>query len=139
MMLVKDRDQSTYFLSKNLEIKLLHRRFGYTSNAKIVEALKSNDIIDITIEDDHTTKDLFSNSRRNDKDKCNDLEQMFTTSNKYERFFLLMSTISNINNFSNIKIKKLYDLYIKNKHTKIIRHKNITLISKKLQDIHADV
>lgn len=46
-MLVKEGRRSTYFLSKNLQIKLWHRRFGYTSNARVVGAFKLTNKIDI--------------------------------------------------------------------------------------------
>ena len=51
-MLVKRRRRPTYLLSKNLQIRLWHRRLEYASNARIIKASKLIDGIDIIIEDD---------------------------------------------------------------------------------------
>lgn len=50
-MLVKDRNKPIYLVSKNSHIRLWHRRLGYTRNARVVEASKVTDEIDIIIED----------------------------------------------------------------------------------------
>lgn len=42
-------------------------------------------------------------------------------------------------NFQGTKIKQLYESYIKSKYTKIVRHKKMTPIIFKLQEIHADL
>lgn len=52
-MIVQEKDQPIYFQSQNLQIRLWHRRFGYTSNTRIIGALKLVDDIDLD-EDDFT-------------------------------------------------------------------------------------
>lgn len=120
MILVKGLGQPIYFLSKNPQIRLQYRRFGYVSNAKVVKVSKLNDKIDIIIEDDYITKDLSSNLAKNDDNKYNNLKQTLIANNKYKKpsLLLFMALISNINDFDNSKIKKLYNLYIENKYTK---------------------
>lgn len=61
-MLVKNRGQPNYFLSKNPQIKLWHRRHRYASNAKVVKASKLNDKINILIKDDQKIEKLSSDS-----------------------------------------------------------------------------
>ena len=93
-----------------------------------MEASKLNDGIDITVEDDLSTKNLFSNSGMNDKDKCKDLEQTFTADDKHERLPSLMVII---NNPDSSEIEKLCDFCIKSKYTKIIRYIKMTLTTRK--------
>ena len=136
MMLVKSQGQPTYLLSNNLQIRLWHRRLRHTSNARVVEAFKLNDGIDITIEDDLLTENLSSDLGIDDKDKCKYLGQTLTIDNKYERFPPLIVIINNPNSS---EIEKLCDPCIESKHTKVVRHKEMTLTTKKLQEIHADL
>lgn len=51
-ILTKRRGRSIYLLSKNLQIRLWYRQLGHASNARIVEASKFTDKIDITINKD---------------------------------------------------------------------------------------
>lgn len=94
-----------------------------------MEVSKLNDKIDITIEDNHITKNLSSNSGKDNKDEYKNLRQTLTTNNRYKRppLLLLMVLISNINNFNNSKIKKSYNLYIKSKYIKIVSYKKMAL------------
>ncbi len=52
-MLIKGRGRPTYLLSKNLQIRLWHRRLGHASNVRVVGASKLIDGIEISRED-HT-------------------------------------------------------------------------------------
>lgn len=51
VMLSKRRGKPTYLLNKNLQIRLCHQQLGYVSNAKVIEAFKLTDGIDIMIEE----------------------------------------------------------------------------------------
>ena len=44
-----------------------------------------------------------------------------------------------INNLDNSEIEKLYDPCIESKYIKISRHKKMTLTTRKLDEIHADL
>lgn len=50
-ILMKDRDRPTYLVSKNPQIKLWYKRLGYIYNARVIEASKLTDGIDIMIKD----------------------------------------------------------------------------------------
>ena len=70
-MLVKGRGRPTYLLSKNPQIRLWHRRLGHASNARIVEASKLTDGIDITIEEGQQIQEepFSSDSEVDDEDE----------------------------------------------------------------------
>ena len=135
-MLVKGQSRPTYLLSKNPQIKLWHRRLRHASNARVMEISKLDNEINITIEDDLLTENLSSDSGMDDKDRCKDMGQTLNANNKHERLSPLMAII---NNPDNSEIKKLWDSYIKSKHTKIVRHKKMTPTTRKLQEIHANL
>ena len=101
-----------------------------------MEVFKLNNGIDITIEDDLPTKNLFSDLGIDDKNKCEDLGQIFTADNEHERLPPLMTII---NNPDNSEIEKFYDPCIESKYTKIVRYKKMTPTTKKLQKIHANL
>ena len=136
MMLIKGQGRPTYLLSKNSQIRLWHRRLGYTSNTKVVEPSKLNNGIDIIIEDDLLIENLSSDSEIDNKDKCKDLGQIFTTNNEHER---LSPLIAIINNSDNDEIEKLYNPCSENMHIKTVRYKKMTPTTRKLQEIHADL
>ena len=134
-MLVKSQGQPTYFFSKNLEITLWHRKLGHECNTGVVEASTLNNRIDITIEDDHSTKNLSSNQGTDNEKIYKDLGRILTADNKHRRHLQLMIIF---NDPENIEIKKLCIFYIESKYRKIIRHKNMTSTTKKLQEIYAN-
>ena len=88
------------------------------------------------IENDHSIKDLSSNWGRDDKDKYKDLWQILIANDKHERLSSLMAII---NDPDNSEIKKLCDPYIESKHTKIVKYKKMTPITRKLQEIHVNL
>ena len=136
MMLVKSQGWPTYLFSKNPQIRIWHKRLGYASNAKVRKTSKLKDGIEITIKDNLSIENLSFNSGIDDKDKCKDLGQTLIANDKHERFFLLMAII---NDYDNSEIEKLFDTYIENKNTIIVRHKKMTLTTKMLQKIYADL
>ena len=101
-----------------------------------MEVSKLNNRIDITIKEDLSTKNLFSDSRIDDKDKSEDLRQILIANEEHERLSPLMA---NINNFDSSKIETLCDPYIERKYTKIVRHKKTTPTPRKLQEIHVNL
>lgn len=67
-----------------------------------------------------------------DPNKDDTLEESDTT------YLTLVANLNSITN-STDDIKDLFDLCIKSKHTKIIRHKKMTLTTHKLQEIYPDL
>lgn len=67
-MLVKNRGQPTYLLSKNLQVRLWHRRLSHAFNARIVEVFKLNDKVDIIVEDDQIVICFFFDSEPDEDD-----------------------------------------------------------------------
>ena len=101
-----------------------------------MEASKLNNGIVITIKDDLSTENLFSDSRIDNEDKCKDLGQTIIAINRHEQLCLLVAII---NNSDRSKIKKLCDLCIESKYTKIVRYKKMTSTIRKLQEIHTNL
>lgn len=96
---------------------------------------KLTDGIDITIEDSQQSieEQLFCNSKRDEKDKK--LESSTIT-----MLFKVTSTSSNNPaNFKETNIEQLYIFCIKSKYTKIIKHKKMISITRKLYEIHANL
>lgn len=52
---------------------------------------------------------------------------------------MLLNKITNNSTNAKNSIKQLYDFCIKNKHTKIVRYKKITLIIRQLEEILANL
>lgn len=59
-MLVKKKSQLMYLLSKNLQIKLLHRQLGYASNTKVVKISKLSNGIKIMMDKEQQEEHFFS-------------------------------------------------------------------------------
>ena len=94
-----------------------------------MEASKLDNGIDITIEDDLSTNNLSFDSEMDDKDECKNLRQILIADDKHERLPPLMTIINDVNSS---EIKKLCELYIEIKYTKIVRHKKMTPTTRKL-------
>lgn len=128
-ILTKERSKSTYLLNKNLQIRLWHQQLEYASNAKIVIISKLVDRIDITIDKSQQEECFSSDFEDNNKNEilepCSDNFSAFTTT--------LLNKITNTSSIDlNDNIEQLYDSCIKSKHTKIVRHKKMTLITCRL-------
>lgn len=117
-ILIKEKDQLTYFFNSNLQIYLWHHYLGYTSNTKIIQASKLVNRIDF--EDiSKVTKKPYSSNSESDNNSDNNGNNQSTLINKVISY--------------NIKyIKKLYKVGIKSKYIKIVKLKKMTLIIKKL-------
>lgn len=138
-MLVKGRGRPTYLLSKNPQIRLWHHRLGYASNARVIEALKLTDGIDITIEDDQQRSEgcFPSDSEKDNKD--NSLEPSLDSID-----IVPTSTTTLLNKMTSTidhddSVEQLCNPCIESKHIKIVRHKRMTPTTRKLQEIHADL
>lgn len=124
VMLAKKRGKFTYLLSKNLQIKLQHQPLENASNTRVIETFKLVDRIDITIDNSQQKKHFLSNFKDNNKNKnlessCNNPPTLMT---------ILLNKITSTSSINyNNNIKQLYNFYIKNKHTKIVKHKKMTL------------
>ena len=98
---------------------------GHISNARIVKA--SRMLKSITVDDDDTIIDNNSNSSTDGSDNEN-LE------NKKGNESTNMAIIIKEQDFDD-----LCDPYIESKHTQIINHKPMTLITQKLKGVHGDL
>ena len=138
-MLVKGRGRPIYLLSKNLQIRLWHHCLGYASNARVIEALKLTNGIDITIEDDQQSLEgcFSSDSEKNNEDNSSEpsldrIDILFTPTTT------LLNKMTSTTNHDN-SVKQLCDPCIESKHTKIVRHKKMTPTTRTLQEIHVDL
>lgn len=139
-ILVKGKWILTYLFSNNLQIKLWHHRVKYALNARIIKVSKLINNINIMIEDNQqrSKRYFFSNSKNNHK---NNISKPSLNSNNipYLTFTtMLFNKIISITNHNNF-VKQLYNLYIENKYTKIIKHNKMILIIFKLQKIYANL
>ena len=135
-MLVKRKGRLTYLLSKNPQIRLWHQRLGHASNARVIETFKLVDRIDIIIDNGQQEERFSSDSEDNNKDEnlepCLNNPPALTTT-------LLNKTINTSSIDLDDDVEQLCDHCIESKHTKIVRHKKMTLTTRKLQEIHADL
>ena len=134
--LVKGRGRPTYLLGKNPQIRLWHQQLGHASNARVIRTSKLVDGIDITIDNSQQEERYSSDSENNNKDEnlepCLNNPPVLTTT--------LLNKITSTSNFNlDNNVKQLCDPYIESKHTKIVRHKKMTLTTRKLQEIYADL
>lgn len=129
-MIIQRRKCSIYFQSQITQIRLWHYRFGYRSNAKIIQASK---LVDGT--------NLKKKSKNSETDNIHENQLLSSDSktNKYINSDLDKPTIINKATNINIKIAKLYDTYIESKHIRIVKAKRMTAITHKLQEIYADL
>ena len=135
-ILFKRKVKPTYLLRKNPQIRLRHRQLGHVSNASVIETSKLVDVIDITIDNDQQEERFSSDSEDNNEDE--NLEPCFNNPPA-----LITTLLNRITSTSNIvldyNVDQLGDPCIESKHTKIVRNKKITLTTRKLQEIYADL
>ena len=139
VMLVKGRGRPTYLLSKNPQIKLWHHRLGHALNARVIKASKLTNGIDITIKDDQQSLEKCFSS---DSEKDNEDNSSKPSLDSVDIFPIPITTLLNKMTSTidhDDSVKQLCDPCIENKYTKIIRHKRMTPIIHKFQEIHADL
>ena len=95
-----------------------------------MEISKLIDGIDISGED-YLEKQLFSDSEEDDKGE--NLELLITMP------IVASTSEDNSNDFVKTYVEQLCDLYIKSKHTKIVKYKKMTPTTHKLKEIHANL
>ena len=138
-MLSKGKDRPTYLLSKNPQIRLWHQRLGHASNTRVVEAFKLTDGIDITIEKSEQIQEepFSSDSEVDNKDKNSELSTTSNTSSAPT--ITLLNKVTSTGTNPDQSVEQLCNPYIESKYTKIVRHKKMTLTTRKLKKIHADL
>lgn len=138
-MLVKGRGRSTYLFSKSPQIRLWHQRLGYASNARIVEASKLGDGIDITIEEGQQIQKepLFSDSKVDDDNKNSEPSPASNT--PLAPITTLLNKVTSTGTDPDHPVEQLCNPCIKSKDTKIVRHKKMTPTTRKLKAIYADL
>ena len=114
-MLVRDKGRSTYLLNFNPQIWLWHYQLDHASNIRIVQVSKLIDGIYIKkIITKPFDKPHFSDSK---SESNSDADQL--------------SLINKIIELNIDGMKKLYEVYIKNNNTRIIKSKRITPIMRR--------
>ena len=122
--MLKKRGQTIYQLSKNPEMRLWNYCFVYIKNtwiiqtSKLVNGIKLSDAAINNFNDNQFFLDLRIDNK--EKNKL-DIDMHITLA-------LLNKIIESIEDFCNI--------YIKNKHIKVVKHKAITPIVQKLYKIY---
>lgn len=128
-MIAQRRDQTTYLLSKNPEMRLWHCHYAHASNAQIIQVSKLVDkikLLDIAISNSNDNQ-YSTNSKADDEEKSEPDINMHIT------------PIPALLNKIMESIKNLCNMCIKSKHIKIIKYKVIIPILRKLKEIHANL
>lgn len=120
-MLVQKRVWRTYLLSSNLKIRLWHYRLGHASNVRVVQASKLVDEIDLK-ELSGLANKLYSSNSESNNDSDADILNVPAPINKITQ-----------------GMEKFYEAYIESKYIRIIKSKKMTPITRRLQEIHADL
>ena len=123
-MLVRGRDRPTYLLSPDLQTRLWHRRLGHASNARVAQASKLVDGINLgeasrQIDESYSSDSELNNNSDKDIDTCTPIHK--TTEQISE------------------EVEELCKAYIENKYTRIVKSKKMTPTTKRLQKVHADL
>ena len=116
-MLVKDRGRSTYRLSSNPQVRLWHQHFGHASNARVIQASKLVDGIELgetgPVDEPHSSDSESSDSNAEAINKIME------------------------HNFGDVE--KLCEACTESKYTRIVKSKKMTSTTKRLQEVHADL
>ena len=121
-MFVQSRDRPIYSLSSNPQVQLWYCRLGHASNARIIQASKLVDRInlgEITGPVDHPHSSNSKLEFDSDSDKPSPFNKAIEL---------------NING-----VEELCEACIKSKHTRIVKSKRILPTMKRLQEIYADL
>lgn len=115
-----------YRFSSNPQTQLWHWCLGHASNVRVVQASKLIDGINLgeVIGPDNETPSSYSELDNEDSDA--DVDNKPTTINEATENDLKC-------------IKQLYKAYIKSKHIRIVKLKKMTLMIRKLQEVHIDL
>lgn len=108
-------------------------------NTKIVKAFKLTDGIDIMIKKNQQIQEkLFSfESEVDNKDKKSKLSLASNTFFAFTTTLLIKITNTGIN--LDYFVKQLCNFFIESKYTKIVKHKKMTLTTRKLKKIYANL
>lgn len=106
------------------------------SNAKVVKISKLVDGIDIMINNGQQEKRFSFDSKNNNEDEI----LKSSPNNLLTLTIILLNKITSTSNIDlNNNVKQLCDFCIESKYTKIVRHKKITFIIHKVQEIYTDL
>ena len=116
-ILVKGRGRLIYQLSSNPQVRLWHWRFGHASNKRVIQASKLVDKIDLG-----ETGPVDEPPSSDSKSSNSDAEAI----NK-----AIEHNLGDVEN--------LCEACIESKHTRIVKSKKITPITRKLQEVHVNL
>lgn len=128
-MLVRGRGRPTYLLSSNPQVRLWHRRLGHASNARVIQASKLVDGINLGGTTSSEDEPQSSDSEPDDGDNGHsdaEADNEPTTINKAAE-----------NNPEGVE--QLCEACIESKYTRIIKSKKMTRTTRRLQEVHADL
>lgn len=121
IILVQGKGRLTYFLSSKVQICLWHRRLDYASNARVIQASKLADRIDLGGEISSDDRAHSFDSESNKKDAENKPAPINKAIDSLEI------------------TEQLCKAYVESKHTRIVKSKGMTPTTKKLQEVHIDL
>lgn len=125
-MLIRGRERPTYRFNSNPQTRLWHCCIGHASNTKVVQASKLVDEIDLEKATSPDNELHSFDSEFDNEDSNTDTDNKPTTINKVSENDLKY-------------IEQLCKTFIKSKYTRIIKSKKMTLITRRLQEVHADL
>lgn len=124
-MIVQGRGRPTYFQSQNPKTRLWHRRFGHASNARIIQASKLVDGIDLNEEEPTNANEEQHSSSGSESDENIDSD---------------VDKPAPIHEAINVNSEmELCDTCVESKNTKIVKSKRMTPTTRRLQEIHTDL
>ena len=148
-MVVRGRDRPTHLVSKNRKIRIWHRRLGHASNSKVIRASTLVDginpqqanynLFEVFLDLDESEHDINKESKSNNQDTNPIAKTAFSLT-------LQSSAIDPDRDpdFESLAIDldldKLCTICMTSKSTRAVKHhKSMTLASKKLEEVHADL
>lgn len=118
IMIVKGKGHPNYLLSQNSQIRLWHRRLGHASNAKVIQASMSVNVISLGEVSKRWVALLRLRERRESDTK--------------EPIVINKATDASVE-------AKLWNVCIESKHTRIVKSKKLTPTTQRPQEIGADL
>lgn len=113
-----------YLLSSNTQIRLWHRRLSHASNAKVVQASKLVNGINLREESGFINKSYSSDSK---PDNNSDVDAG------------VLASINKVTEHNSKGMEEFCKAFMKNKHTRIVKSKKMTLMTKRLQKVYVDL
>ena len=141
-MAITGRGRPTHLVSLNKHIRLWHWRLAYASNARVVRASKLVDGIDLGPEKKYNLAKVLIDSKESDANKIGDQPQSMTnlTQTHADPSSAIRQVKAETNKDNGNILDKLCTACVGSNSTRVVRRdKNITPITNKLEEVHADL